>query len=153
LLTPGSESGWFDLECLSSTQTSLSLFPALKHLFLNASAVCNTPPKAGGNTTDDQDDQLLTSLLPPNIESLCLGGGVRESVRPRMAKALLHLARTVRGGEQFKGLKMVRCDVELEGREVLLTGYGVAQAFKFVGVDFGWERCEVSEPTLRRGEV
>ena len=70
-----------------------------------------------------------------------------------MAKALLHLARTVRGGEQFRGLKMVRCDVELEGGGgVLLTGYGVAEAFKFAGVDFGFERCEVSEPTLRGGD-
>ncbi|KAL2126327.1 hypothetical protein VTI74DRAFT_1174 [Chaetomium olivicolor] len=60
------DAGWFNIQALSETQprTTLSRFTALKHLFLNASAVCNTPRKAGC-ITDDEDNQLLTSLLPP----------------------------------------------------------------------------------------
>ncbi len=79
----------------SSTQTSLSLFPALKHLFLNAAAVCITPRKAS-SVNYDEDNALLTRLLPPNIELLCLAAWVQESVKARIAKALLYLARTVR---------------------------------------------------------
>jgi hypothetical protein len=144
------DTGWFEIECLSSTQTSLSLFPALKHLFLNAAAVCNTPRKAS-SVNDDEDNALLTRLLPPNIESLCLAAWVRESVKARMAKALVYLARTVRAGREFSRLKRVWCDVEM-ARGGVLEGYEVAQAFKFAGVDFRWESWGVSGPTLRSGE-
>jgi hypothetical protein len=125
----------------------------LTHLFLNAAAVCNTstPRSAlGGINGDDEDDgTLLTDLLPPNIESLCLVGAVQESVAARMARALVGLVGAVRTGRGFARLRTVRCDVEMAG---LLEGYGVAQAFEFAGMDFGWVSWEVSEPPLRRGE-
>ncbi|KAL2129327.1 hypothetical protein VTI74DRAFT_7936 [Chaetomium olivicolor] len=127
--SPGLDTGSFDIECLSSTQPSFFLFPALKHLFLNAAAVCNTPRRAS-SVNDDKDNALLTRLLPPNIESLCLAAWVWQSVKPRMAKALVYLARTVRTGREFTRVKSVSCDVEM-AKGWVLEGYGVAQAFKF----------------------
>ncbi|KAK4151571.1 hypothetical protein C8A00DRAFT_35769 [Chaetomidium leptoderma] len=151
--SPGSNTDWFSIECLSSTQTSLSLFPALKHVFLNGAAVCNTPRREASSVhNDDQDNTLLTRLLPPNIESLCLAAWVQEGVKARMSKALVYLARTVRTGEEFTRLKRVRCDVEVARSEGLDRYDRVAQAFEVAGVDFEWDRWEVTGPTLRSGE-
>jgi len=55
----------------------------------------------------------------------------------------------VREGRGFASLRTVRCDVEMAD---LLDGYGVAQAFEFAGVDFGWESWAVSWPPVRYGE-
>ncbi|KAG7289559.1 hypothetical protein NEMBOFW57_005930 [Staphylotrichum longicolle] len=138
----------------ASPPTSLSPFSALTHLFLNATAICNTTvPSSDSSGTDpsdeDDDHALLTRLLPPNIESLCLAGTVQKGVAARMSRALVGLAGAVREGRGFASLRTVRCDVEMAG---LLDGYGVAQAFEFAGVDFGWERWEVSSPPLDYGE-
>jgi hypothetical protein len=167
----GVDSGYFDIECLSSTQTSLSLFPALKHLFINAAAVYNSsglpPPIMNASSSinvsaadddggqDDDDSTILTRLLPPNIESLCLAAWVRESVRPRMARALVHLAGTVGSGREFRRLRRVRCNVEIlpvTAGDGVWEGVMVAQAFGAAGVDFAWQSWEVSGPTVRRGE-
>ena len=145
-----SDSTWFDIECLSSTRMSLSSFPALKHVFLNAAAVCNVPHKPG-LTSDDEDNQILTNLLPPNIESLCLAAWVRESVKPRMAKSLVFLAKTIKRGKRFRALRRVRCDVAMaEGR--ILEGYGVSKAFERAGVYFGYQGWETSPVVMRYDE-
>ncbi|KAK4120728.1 hypothetical protein N657DRAFT_153883 [Parathielavia appendiculata] len=61
-----------------ATHTTLAGFLALKHVFLSADAVCkedrSAPTNDDNDGGDDEDDQLLTRLLPPNIESLCLAG-------------------------------------------------------------------------------
>jgi hypothetical protein len=126
----------------------MARFPVLKHVFLNFAAVCNSQ----SSVTDD--DKLLTGLLPPHIESLCLAGEVGDAViKARMAKALVHLAKTVKDGEQFTALKRVRCDVEMDGDGVLEVGYRVSEAFEFAGVVFAYDSWEAScGPTLGFGE-
>lgn len=72
-----------------------------------------------------------------------------------MAKALVHLAGTVRSGRQFRRLRRVRCNVEImpvPARDGVLEGFMVVQAFGATGVDFGWQSWGVGRPTVRRGE-
>ncbi|KAL2127807.1 hypothetical protein VTI74DRAFT_10148 [Chaetomium olivicolor] len=139
-----------DNQGLSEAQTTMARFPVLKHVFLNPTAICNSQEHRPSVT--DDDDQLLTDLLPPNIESLSLAGGVQDAVRARIAKALMHLAKIVKNGKQFTALKQVRCDFEMDGGGVL-EGYGVSEAFEFAGVDFAYDSLEMScGPTLRFGE-
>jgi hypothetical protein len=133
--------GWFNIECLSSTKTSLSAFPALKHLFLNAAAVCNILQQASPSPVADEDGDredfvLLSRLLPPNVESLCLAASVREGVKDRMAGALVGLARTVGEGRGLTQLRMVSCDANIVGERV----DEVEQAFELAGVDLEWGR-------------
>src|SRR6185312_778669 len=61
--------------------SSLKDFPVLEDLFLNSSAICNSPY---GSITDKK---LLARLLPPNIVSLPLAGDLGR-VLPRLAKGL-----------------------------------------------------------------
>jgi hypothetical protein len=143
--------GWPSIECLSSTKTSLSAFSALKH----AATVCNIPRQASPAGTvaeedgDREDSVLLSRLLPPNIESLCLADSVREGVKDRMAAVLVGLARTVGAGRGFTRLRNVKCDVSIVGARV----GEVEQAFELAGaVDLEWGKWEVSGPTMRTGE-
>ncbi|KAL2183568.1 hypothetical protein L209DRAFT_782661 [Thermothelomyces heterothallicus CBS 203.75] len=153
-LSPESGIGWFSIECISSTRTSLSAFPALKHVFLNAAAVCNIPRQASPGTVADEDGDreedfvLLQRLLPPNVESLCLAASVREGVKDRMAGALVGLASTVAAGRGFTRLRRVGCDVSIVGARV----DEVERAFELAGVDLEWRRWQASGPTLMGGE-
>jgi hypothetical protein len=116
-------------------------FTALEHLFLNASAVCNSKLPL------PDDDGLLTRLLPPNLTSLCLAGRLGH-VTPRLGAALLHLASTVARGEAYPALKRVRCDTAMEGYG--LGELAVDKAFAVAGVDFGYDSWPPSEPTLQK---
>ncbi|KAL2126161.1 hypothetical protein VTI74DRAFT_1580 [Chaetomium olivicolor] len=149
----GSDDGWFDVQPLSETQTTLAQFPVLKHLFLSASAIYNNNARNPHSipTDDGRDDNFLTRLLPPNVESLCLAGPIHKSVEARMVRALVYLARAIRRGEQVKALKRVKCDVKMV-KDGLMEGYGLAEAFEDAGVNFGLEQWEVSGPAVRFGE-
>jgi hypothetical protein len=122
---------------------SLRDFTALEHLFLNASAVCNTMVPL------PDDDRLLTRLLPPNLTSLCLAG-ILYRITPRLGAALLHLAWTVARGEAYPALKRVRCDATLERSG--LGELAVDEAFAAEGVDFGYDSWPPSEPTRQADE-
>ncbi|KAK4032094.1 hypothetical protein C8A01DRAFT_41470 [Parachaetomium inaequale] len=134
-----------DAQPLSET---LKDFTALRHVFISASMLYNHHGRA---SYTNYDSALLTRLLPPTVTSLNLTGNLstyRDT--SRLAHALLYLAKPACPRKQFSALRRVRCDTTQAGDG--LVDYAVGEAFAARGVDFGYESCPLSEPTLREGE-
>jgi len=120
-------------------------FPTLKHVFISTSMLYNHRGKAPYAT---DDSELLTALLPPTITSLHLAGTLGTDT-PRLARALLHLARMA--GAEFKTLRSVRCDV-MAGYDGLLDDYEIEETFAAIDVDFGYNTFPLSEPAPDLGD-
>ncbi len=122
-------------------------FTALRHVFISASMLYNHRGRA---SYTNYDSALFTSLLPPTITSLHLAGSLGSDA-PRLANALLYFAKSAGPRKQFKALRHVRCDTILASDG--LADYAIQEVFAAHGVDFGYESCPLSEPTLREGET
>lgn len=134
-----------NIKPLSRTQT-LREFNVLQHIFISTCCL------GGAQEAETMDAELLTRLLPPNIETLALAGDMTKpgASSRRLIGALMHLADTVTQSSRsrFDALKRIRCDLSMAQA---LNDTAVPELFNTAGVDFGYKDLPLSEATLPKG--
>lgn len=129
-----------------SGEETLRDFNALQHVFISTCCL------GGAQEAEIMDADLLTRLLPPNIETLALAGDMtrRGASSRRLTGALKHLADTVAqgSGSRFDALRCVRCDVSMAQA---FNDTAIPELFNAAGVDFGYEDWPLSEATVAKG--
>ncbi|KUI58197.1 hypothetical protein VP1G_05508 [Cytospora mali] len=129
---------------LTGTDT-LTSFEALENVFISASSICSPEEPINADT------ELLTNLLPPNMRTLNLAGDTLVAATNRLAKALVHLAKTAAQGRgRFGALERVRCDTSMAQ---VVDEMAVPELFAAAGIDFGYESWSLSEATVPKGAL